>query len=31
MKIEKYPFSLMGNMDETAVFFDMVSEKSLVT
>ena len=30
LKIGKYPLSLIGNMNETPVFFDMVPEKSLV-
>ena len=30
LKIGKYPFPLTGNMDETPVFFDMVTERSLV-
>ena len=30
MKIGKYPLSLVGNMDETAVFFDTVPSKCIV-
>ena len=30
LKIGKYPLPLIGNMDQTPVFFDMVSEKLLV-
>ena len=30
LKIGKYPFSLIGNMNKTPVVFDMVHERSLV-
>ena len=30
LKIGKYPLPLIGHIDETPVFFDMVPEKSLV-
>ena len=30
LKIGKYPLPLINNMDQTPVFFDMVSEKLLV-
>ena len=29
MRIGKYPRSLIGNMDETSAFFDMISAKSI--
>ena len=28
LKIRKYPLALIGNMDQTSVFFDMVPNKS---
>ena len=31
VKVGKYPFPLIGNMNETPVFFDMVPERSLVS
>ena len=30
MKIGKYSFTLVGNMDQTPAFFDMVSSKCIV-
>ena len=29
LKIGKYPFPLIGNVDETPVFFEMVPERSI--